>query len=55
MNVKATINFSANIRQETVPELTEEQYTSLLSGESVSVSAVAGEYLIKYSYAVEDK
>lgn len=53
MKCKRTDLLTANVRCETVPELDEQSYRSLLFDEEVEVSAVTGEYLVKYNYAQE--
>ena len=55
MKVKRTVLLSANVRQETIPEVSEEQYYALLFDEEVSVSVATAEYLITYKYAEEVK
>ena len=51
MKVHRTDVFDHNIRRETVPELTDEQYYALLFDEVVDVAGVTGDYLISYNYA----
>ena len=51
MKCKRTDLFTFNVRWQTVPELTEEQYMALLFDEEVELTVAAGEYLVAYHYA----
>jgi hypothetical protein len=57
MKCKRTDLLTANVRRETIPAITDEQYKALLSDEDVDVSVEvpdeSGEYLIRYHYAEE--
>ena len=47
-----SLNFTPNVRRETVPELDEKTYQELLNDEMVSVGSKTADYLLEQKYAI---
>ena len=53
--MKKTDAFTWNIRQETIPGITAEQYADLQAGKDVTCSKETEKYMIESGYATKEK